>query len=379
MATRMMFGPQKLDKKDSGWQRSPVNYAVKIIIGELFSKVKVSSLVETHYGCNPFAGSHNLNQQVFKSMYSGIREGEHPIIWRTIPSAQLKYKTPIKVNIPDCERTFKESELMTRQSIAEPNRKEMRPTHRDIFITVMKAETTRGVHTTKRHFEERWKARVADLGLEHEPNDCPDNFNVFHILDAKGELLYAKGDLLGGGKGINKKVMDELTGGLFTKLYPTASQKTQFGRSHLDIKEWPYYKNVFGADLDASVDKSDIFKIQPTDERYKRLLKIQKDECVKLSKAIEEEGWEVNRVMAASAGTFPLFIAARYGLWCREYSSLIENIHAVHMELVQKYQQEHATEEMKANILQQHSRFLGVFAVGKHESKEGGLKRPEPR
>jgi hypothetical protein len=365
-----MFGPPALTK-DSGWQRSPVHYAVEIITKELFSVVKVKPEVEAHFGCNPFSRPHNLFQQIVKSLYSGLKERQYPIIWRTIPSAQLKYKTPVGLNVPNYRANLTEEELRSSEDYEAPITQEIRQTDKDNFNPMVMTREKEGGYMLKTE----WKKRVEHLSIEPE---CYREFSkILHVLCSRAEGLHAEQS---GGVKLTVEKLDSLTKGLLSKLYPTKKQLTEFWRGWTSLKtkrEKPFFKGRFVTDIGATAQRTDVFKIEPKDEDYKELWRLQKVECEKLSGLLLEKGCYIAEEMGPATGTFPWYLADSYGIWCEEFSTLICNMRDVHDELVGEYQVDDAMgDREKDAILQRYSEFLGVFARGQGACNHRCLKKP---
>jgi hypothetical protein len=364
----MMFGPTSL-VKDSGWHRSPVSHVVRIIVRSLFSDVLVSEEVQARFECNPFSSSHNLHQQILKSLCLGMKVSERPVMWRTQPSSQLKFKSPVKLHIPASDMTLNQVELASLPSSVEPSVVEVRPTQRDVFINVMKGETP-----SKSTWPE-WEEKVKHLNLMQSEHVCPDAFNVFHVLHAKCLLLNVS---LGHGKAKpGMEAMNMHTKHLHFKLYPAKKQRLEFMKQHKKITRWPHH-DKFAADLDASPGATCVFDIPPTSLNFMDLVKLQEEECKRLLKLLDEKGGGMHHLLGPSKGSFPLFIASRCGIWSSFFFQLVVEIHALHVEMIAECQQDDATADHRTALVKRHSLFLGVFTMGSiGNTGSQGLQRPK--
>jgi hypothetical protein len=354
-----MFGPSNLvGIKNSGWQLSAVYYATKIIVQKLFIEVSVGEDAERHFEGNPFSRTHDLFQQVMHSLHYGIKDSERPVIWRTQPSSQLKFKSHMKIDVPWCDRVFKVSELRGRVIRDEPDHDEVRPTQKDAFTAILKGQTN------STHHRKEWVEKVAGLGLGPTKELVDSSINVFGLLYHKTVLFH---QAAGGGNDIpGVDQVDKLTKGLFSRLYPTKKQKQEFVKQNRKAADGPY-EGKFEEDLKASKESmtglpDDMFDIKPKDDTNRSLWELQQKECVKLSKMLLDDEWRKDKIRQGG-GSFPLFIAANYGIWCAEYSLLIGTIHDIHLGVVQEYQLDSTGEERKEEIVHDHAKFLNFFTT----------------
>jgi hypothetical protein len=365
-ATRMMIGPRNLTN-DSGWQRSPVFHAVRIIVCSLFSKVKVSDEVFAGFKCNPFSGPHNLHQQMLKSLCTGMHGLERAVIWRTQPSSQLKHKSAMTLAMPSSDMSFTESDLSSRSHLEVSNIEEVRPTQKDVFIRVLKCKAPNKPHRPQ------WQQKVDHLGLTQSEDSCPSSSTAFNLLHAKC-LLFNEARH---GKAIpTMEAMNTLTHQLHFKLYPTKKQRVEFQKKHRKIKKWPH-EDEFRGDLAACPDSTCVFDVPPKDLKHKNLLVLQQAESEHLSQQLEENSFDISTVLAPSDGSFPLFIASRYGIWGAGFLKLVEDIHALHCEIIEACQQDDAVAEVQGHLVVRQAAFLGVFALESFASSgHAGLRRP---